>query len=73
MPWKETCPMDERLGFIAEYLRLQTSMSVLCRVYGISRKTGYQLVARYAAEGPLGLLDRSRAPHHHPQAITPWT
>lgn len=63
--------MDERLAFIAEYRRRQTTMSALCRVYGISRKTGYQLVARYTAEGPVGLLDRSRAPQHHPQAIAP--
>lgn len=63
--------MDERLAFIAEYRQRQTTMSALCRGYGISRKTGYQLVARYAAEGPVGLQDRSRAPQHHPQAITP--
>lgn len=63
--------MDERLAFIAEYRQRQTTMSALCRGYGISRKTGYQLVARYTAEGPVGLRARSRAPQHHPQAITP--
>ena len=44
-------------------------MTVLCRRYGISRKTGYKLLARYAAEGPAGLLDRSRAPHHQPHGM----
>jgi transposase InsO family protein len=69
MPWKETCPMDERVRFMAEYLRLEQSMAELCRAYGISRKTGYKLVARYEAGGVPGLQDRSRAPHRHPNAV----
>lgn len=69
MPWKATCPMDERLRFIAEYLEQEWSMTVLCRRYGISRKTGYKLLARYEESGPAGLQDRARAPHTHPNAV----
>ncbi len=69
MPWKATCPMDERLRFIAEYLEQEWSMTVLCRRYGISRKTGYKLLARYEESGPTGLQDRARAPHTHPNAV----
>jgi transposase InsO family protein len=69
MPWKETCPMDERLAFIADYRRRDSSMRALCRAYGISRKTGYKVLGRYHADGATGLGDRSRAPHRHPQAL----
>ena len=36
------------------------------RELGVSRATGYKWVARYRAEGPAGLLDRSCRPHHSP-------
>ena len=44
MPWSETTPMDQKTQFIADYLRQSLSMSELCNLYGISRKTGYKLV-----------------------------
>lgn len=66
MPWKETHVMDERLKFLAEYLQGEWTMSELCRAYGISRPSGYALVARYQREGAAGLRDRSRARHRHP-------
>lgn len=69
MPWKETCVMDERLKFVAAYLGQESSMAALCQQFGISRKTGYNLVHRFSLEGLLGLYDRSRAPHHHPHAV----
>ena len=45
-------------------------MAAVCREFGMSRKTSYKLVQRYFEEGPDGLKDRSRAPHHHPQAVS---
>ncbi len=69
MPWKETCAMDERMQFVTACLREEGDMATLCRVYGISRTTGYKWLARYQAEGAPGLVERSRAPHTHPQAI----
>ncbi len=65
MVWKETCPMDEKLSFIMDYLSDVAPMTVLCERYGISRKTGYKWVDRYRAKGPGGLHERSRAPHRH--------
>lgn len=41
-------------------------MAELCREFGVSRKTGYKLMKRYAAEGADGLRDRPRAPKTHP-------
>lgn len=69
MPWKETSAMDERMKFIAEYLREESTITDLCRGYGISRPTAYKWIERYEEEGPGGLEDRSRAPHDHPNAV----
>ena len=44
MPWKETCPMEERMKFVVYYLEQEYSMSALCRGFGISRKTGYKII-----------------------------
>ena len=65
MPWKETCVMDQRMRFVAAAREEGAVMSQVCGEYGISRDTGYRLLARYAAEGVDGLKDRSRAPHDH--------
>ena len=73
MPWKETCVMDERVEFIGMYLRGDFSMLALCREFGISRTTGYKYMGRYREGGIGGLLDRSRAPLRHPNAIPEGT
>jgi len=41
MPWQECNPMDERLKFVAGLLDGE-KMAVLCRRFGVSRKTGLQ-------------------------------
>jgi len=69
MPWNETCAMNERMGFVVDWQRGEDSFSDLCRRYGVSRKTGYKLARRFEAEGMAGLSERSRAPHHHPNAV----
>ena len=38
--------MDERLRFIARLLDVE-KMAVLCREFGVSRKTGYKILTRY--------------------------
>lgn len=69
MPWRTTCPMDERTQFIAAWLAHEESMSELCQRFGISRKTGYKVLGRYAADGPASLRERSHATHRQPHAI----
>ena len=69
MAWKETHVMNERMKFIVEWQAGGHSLAELCRCHGVSRKTGYKFIERFLAEGPGGLEDRSRAPHHHPNAI----
>ena len=64
MPWKECNHMDERIKFVARLLDGEM-MTVVCRDFGISRKTGYKIFNRYKDIGLEGLQDRSRRPYHH--------
>lgn len=66
MPWRVTCPMDQRRKFVEEVLGGRAEMSAVCEGYGISRKTGYKWLARFAEGGSPALEDRSRAPLSHP-------
>ena len=68
LPWKETSVESERLRFIERHRAGEETVAELCRRFGISRKTGYKLIGRYRAYGDVGLLNLSRAPHHHPNA-----
>ncbi|WP_449221635.1 helix-turn-helix domain-containing protein [Tistrella mobilis] len=69
MAWQETCVMDERLCFVSACLEGGDSISELCRVFGIGRKTGHKWLGRYRRDGVCGLEDRSRAPHGNPRAV----
>lgn len=71
MPWKETCVMDERAEFVLAARERERNMAVLCREFGISRKTGYKWWKRYDAEGLIGLKDHSRRPHTIPHETKP--
>jgi len=69
MGWTETCAVEERMRFMLAVERQEEPFAALCRQFGVSRKTGYKWLERYEAAGVDGLIDRSRAPHDHPQAI----
>jgi len=61
--------MEQRLAFVVQWLKHECGMAELCRLFGVSRQTGYALVALYQTHGVDGLKPRSRAPHRHPNAI----
>src|ERR1700732_1793888 len=69
MPWREICPMDEKMRLVAAVLADEHSMSELCASLGVSRKTGYKWLLRYRAQGAAGLHELSRAPHRVPWAL----
>lgn len=69
MPWKDLNPMDQRVLFVADYMRELYSFSELCARYGVSRKTGYKLIERYRREGADGLEERSRRPLSQPAQL----
>jgi transposase InsO family protein len=62
--------MDEKMQFVAECIRGDEPMTVLCARYGISRETGYVWKRRYEREGAAGLCERSRAPLVHGRATS---
>lgn len=66
MPWQEVSTMSLRREFVVLAQAQETSISELCRRFGISRKTGYKWLARYAAGQTEALADRSRRPLHQP-------
>jgi putative transposase len=68
MSWKETCPMDQKIRMIGDWLSQEYGITELREIYGVSRKTIYKWINRYEAEGATGLEERSRAPIHHRNA-----
>ena len=61
--------MDQRVAFIAEWLRDEWTMTELAARYQVSRKTAYKWVDRYEADPAAGLGDRSRAPKTHGRSM----
>lgn len=70
MVWRKTCAMEERMRFVMAAAENEEALASLCRRFGVSRKTGYKWLERYSDEGVEGLQDHSRAPLHHPQAMS---
>jgi len=68
LPWKETCAMKERLQLVSMYETGRYKVAELAKQFGVSRKTAYKWLGRFAQEGLAGLEERSRAPHRHPNA-----
>src|SRR5436189_3295613 len=63
-PGRSVTRWMKRVKFIAGLLDGE-KMAVLCRRFGISRKTGYKILNRYNSCGLEGLTDRSRRPYRH--------
>lgn len=66
MPWRNIRPMDDKIQFVSLSLENLTTMTDLCSLFNISRKTGYKWLSRYMEEGPEGLQNRSKAPKSIP-------
>jgi transposase InsO family protein len=66
MPWGEVTVPSLRLEFVSLAGQPEANVRQLCRRFGISPKTGYKWLARFAEEGSVGLADRSRRPRHSP-------
>jgi transposase InsO family protein len=65
MPWKETTNMSQKEEFLEQAKADGVNFSALCRLFGVSRKTGYKWLKRGADAA--GLSDLSRRPHHSPR------
>jgi transposase InsO family protein len=67
MPWKEASAMGLRVEFTALASVAGSNTALLCRRFGISRKTGYKWLARYREQGEAGLREQSRRPRRSPR------
>ncbi len=54
--------MDEKTSFIFEWESGESTVSVLCESFGISRTLAYRYIGRYLDHGRAGLVEQSRAP-----------
>ena len=59
-----------RIEFIELVKQPGFSMAEACRKYGISRKTGYKWLNRYAEKGVAGLTEHSKRPHSQPNRLS---
>jgi transposase InsO family protein len=62
MPWRECDMTTLRHEFVALAVQDGANRRELCRRFGISPKTGYKWIERFARHGQDGLQDRSRQP-----------
>jgi len=81
MPWNATDPLKERTKFLLEWERRWNeseggaiNMAELCRMFGVSRPTGYCWVERYKDakfDISRGVAERSRKPKNSPTSLAP--
>ena len=71
MPWNETSPVFEKALFVSEWFKNEVTKCELCERFGVSRKAGYELMARWRSEGDAAFAGRSRAPRNSPNAVSP--
>jgi len=62
-------PMGRAL-LVSRVLELGWTVAAASQAAGISCRTGYKWLARFKAEGPSGLLDRSSRPRRIPRALS---
>jgi len=67
MPWKPISLIQARRRFVKVVLENQKSLAQACRIFHISRKTGYKWMWRFRAQGGPGLQDRTRQPRRSPR------
>src|SRR4051794_38131274 len=67
MPWKSISLVQARKRLVKLVVMDQKPLAETCRIFHISRKTGYKWVRRFLSQGGRGLRDRSRRPRSSPQ------
>jgi len=66
MPWNEVSIVSQRKRFYDLWYQGQINMTELCKLFGISRKTGYKWVKRAKTGAPDCFHDRSSKPRFSP-------
>lgn len=71
MPPITRLSLEQKLRFVLAGQQSHASMRQLCRVWHISRQTGYKWLRRYRNGGATALQEQSRAPRGRPHALPP--
>jgi transposase InsO family protein/transposase-like protein len=66
MPFKTKTVRMQRIEFVSLALKPASNISLLCKRFGITRKTGYKWLKRYQAGGIENLTDASKRPKRFP-------
>lgn len=61
--------MEQRSEFLCEAVMKTTTFTALCRLYGITRETGYKWLRRWKTEH--SIEEKSRRPKSHPATTPP--
>lgn len=70
MAWESYQVEEQRLQVVNAYALGESSMTQICKQYGISRKTGYKWYQRFLESGVEGLKDLSKARRRSSQCYT---
>ena len=71
MPFKETCPVEERIALLRDYDTGLFTLAELAARHGVSRETAYVWKRRRETGEARWFDDRSRAPGHCPHRTAP--
>ena len=71
MPFKETCPVEERIALFRDYETGVFTVSELCRRHGISRETFYVWKRRRETGDPRWFEELSHKPEHANCCVNP--
>lgn len=66
MPWQEESPMSQRKHFFNLWKSNSHKVTELCKLFGISRKTGYKWIKRGLEQRENTFEDQSKRPSHSP-------
>lgn len=66
MPWQEETPMSQRHHFFNLWQSNSHTVTDLCKLFGISRKTGYKWIKRGLEQSQGCFDDRSKRAHSSP-------
>jgi transposase len=66
MPWRGVTVSEQRQRFLEDHKLNYYSVTDLAERFGISRKTAYKWINRFAEYGQKGFHERSRKPHSCP-------
>jgi transposase InsO family protein len=73
MPFRESCPVEERIALLREYESEAFSVVELCARYGVSRETFYVWKRRRDSGDERWFEELSRSPGRCPHAVPPET